>query len=496
MVGNRIFVTADMHLGHTGLSDDGYRPKDFGELIVKRMGLLLNPSDLLIDLGDVCWGDYDYWFGRLKDIQCTKWLVRGNHDKKCISKETRILTKYGYKCWNEIREGDLIPTANLETGKVEFNPILDVCVYKKEPYLYEARHRSGEMAVTDHHTVIYQSGLEKRTKTWKKNIAENLWTIKNEFVIPCHFSSSGSLNCDPRMLKLLAWIMTDGSIDRGAIRIYQSKIKYVEEIRSLLSSLNIGYSEGLRHKKVKSICGKAVKSTLPQYVFRVSAGESHTILRTLKLKAKYYVPEWLFDLSDFDFDIFLNELVKGDGSFRENGHRVLWGKKDWLYDILGLCVTHGIHANVMKQSGYNNFYLGIRGSHGHKQFAPRHLKKIFYNDLVWCVNVKNHNFFAELNGKTFVTGNSISWYMDRGYNMVCDGFRLDMFGTRIMFSHWPVPESNWDINIHGHFHAFGLERVKEVEPQLFEVLTPKHRLISLEALHYEPIKLQRIVEGE
>jgi len=172
MMAGRIFVTADMHLGHTGLSDDGHRPKDFGELIVKRMGLLLNPSDILIDLGDVCWGDYDYWFERLKHIDCIKWLVRGNHDKK-----------------------------------------------------------------------------------------------------------------------------------------------------------------------------------------------------------------------------------------------------------------------------------------------------------------------------------SVSWYLEHGYSSVTDGFRLEMFGKRIMFSHEPVRDDGWfDLNIHGHFHSFGLDRVREMEPDLFKILTARHKLVSLEALHYEPVKLQRIVE--
>jgi len=168
----RIFVTSDMHLGHTGLSDEGLRPVGFGDRIVGRLGMLLNPSDLLIDLGDVCWGDYDYWFERLSHIECTKWLVRGNHD-----------------------------------------------------------------------------------------------------------------------------------------------------------------------------------------------------------------------------------------------------------------------------------------------------------------------------------GKGVSWYMSRGYAIVCDGFDLNMFGKRIRFSHWPVRDDGaFDLNIHGHFHAFGLERVKEMEPHLYELLTPKHKLVSLEALHYEPVKLQRIVE--
>lgn len=91
---------------------------------------------------------------------------------------------------------------------------------------------------------------------------------------------------------------------------------------------------------------------------------------------------------------------------------------------------------------------------------------------------------------------SVSYYVDHGYDMVCDGFRLEMFGKKIFFSHMPVKEDGWyDLNIHGHFHDFGTDRVREVEPELYNILTPKHKLISLEESHYQAIKLQTLVEG-
>jgi calcineurin-like phosphoesterase family protein len=91
---------------------------------------------------------------------------------------------------------------------------------------------------------------------------------------------------------------------------------------------------------------------------------------------------------------------------------------------------------------------------------------------------------------------SVTFYLEHGWDMVCESFSLEAFGKKILFSHMPKKENGWfDLNIHGHFHDFGLERVKEKEPELFAVLTEKHKLISLEALHYEPIKLQRIAEG-
>jgi calcineurin-like phosphoesterase family protein len=494
----KILIITDTHFNHDVLIEKDYRPKNFVDKLYKNLYKNIAKDDLLIHLGDVCMGNDEEENTKFcLQINCKKWLVAGNHDTKCVSKKTRILTRDGYKYWNEISDGDIIPTVNLETGKVEFNPILDVYVYKNEPYIYRAHHRSGEMELTAHHTVLYQSGLLRNSGIWKKNIAENLWNTKNEIVIPTHFSSSGTYKCDLNLLKLLAWIMTDGSINkRGSIIIYQSKQNYIKEIKDLLSVLNIPYSEKIRDRKIEYICGKPLKSSLPAHEFFIPKKYSEMILQKLSLQHKYHIPEWLFDISDDDFNIFLKELVKGDGSFRKNGHCVIWGNKEWLCSIIGLCVTHNIHANLLKQSGRDNYYIGIRTSKGHKQYSPKNLEKVVYNDLVWCVNVKNNNFFAELNGKTFVTGNSKTWYVEHGWDWCGDSFIWDLYGKKILFSHIPQKKNSmFDINIHGHFHDFSDETIAFHEPAIFKIIDEKvHYLVSMEQTKYQPIQLKTIID--
>lgn len=89
---------------------------------------------------------------------------------------------------------------------------------------------------------------------------------------------------------------------------------------------------------------------------------------------------------------------------------------------------------------------------------------------------------------------SLSWYLKHGWHWVGDSMSLNAFGKNILLSHTPMEIQGYDLNIHGHFHDFGIEKVKEVEPHLYHILTPKHKLVSLEQLHYQPIKLQRLVE--
>jgi len=128
--------------------------------------------------------------------------------------------------------------------------------------------------------------------------------------------------------------------------------------------------------------------------------------------------------------------------------------------------------------------------------------------------------------KWLIKGNhdkqSDSWLMDRGWDWVGDSMTLTAFGKKILLSHAPqmvrgssmnpgmayttadgnvIPSNGehfvsfqYDLNIHGHFHDFGIEKVAKMEPQYYNLLTPRHYLISLEGLNYQPIRLKRVIE--
>lgn len=102
-------------------------------------------------------------------------------------------------------------------------------------------------------------------------------------------------------------------------------------------------------------------------------------------------------------------------------------------------------------------------------------------------NVKCH--------KILVMGNhdskSWSWYMDHGWDFVCDAFRLKYCGKIIMFSHVPQPwDGIWEINVHGHLHNLG--RVKEIKHEMRKW----HRLYAPELFNYRPIELSKLIQDE
>lgn len=68
----------------------------------------------------------------------------------------------------------------------------------------------------------------------------------------------------------------------------------------------------------------------------------------------------------------------------------------------------------------------------------------------------------ELTGvrKILVRGNhdnkSYNWYLDKGWDMIVNTFTLELFGKKILFSHYPMRRiEGLDLNLHGHMHGNG-----------------------------------------
>lgn len=79
----RRWVIADTHFGHKMLIEEGYRPANYDERIIKRWLQMVSPEDLVIHLGDVALPDSDkaIW-EQIAELPGRKILVMGNHDKR------------------------------------------------------------------------------------------------------------------------------------------------------------------------------------------------------------------------------------------------------------------------------------------------------------------------------------------------------------------------------------------------------------------------------
>jgi calcineurin-like phosphoesterase family protein len=116
------------------------------------------------------------------------------------------------------------------------------------------------------------------------------------------------------------------------------------------------------------------------------------------------------------------------------------------------------------------------------------------NEAEWNLKITELPFKQRI----LVRGNhdkkSNAWYMGKGWDFVCDLFMIEQFSRKILFSHVPVPNFGYDINIHGHYHDYSEEIIRTKEPGIYSILNNKHYLMSLERVNYKMIRLEDIIE--
>lgn len=108
LVSNRVWFTADTHLGHDRIIQYCRRPftsaDEMEQVMLDRFNSVLEPGDILYHLGDASWSTYDLrrFFGQLRCRNIH--LVLGNHDKKKLDEYRQWFTWVGE--YKKITTGD------------------------------------------------------------------------------------------------------------------------------------------------------------------------------------------------------------------------------------------------------------------------------------------------------------------------------------------------------------------------------------------------------
>lgn len=158
------------------------------------------------------------------------------------------------------------------------------------------------------------------------------------------------------------------------------------------------------------------------------------------------------------------------------GHNMLWEEGHRPKDF-----EHRIIDNLEKTITRNDLLI--------------HLGDVYFkNQEKWnnvCFTVDGH--------KVLVRGNhdkhGVSWFMDRGFDFVCDEFRLEIFGKKILFTHCPVNMMSFindrdvDFNIHGHSHGNAHR-----DEEHCDFYSDKHIEVAIEKFNYNPILLETLLK--
>jgi predicted phosphodiesterase len=330
-----IYCIGDLHGNHKGLLQ-----------CLERSGFD-NDVDTLISLGDVVDGHCES-FEVVEELLKIKNLIaiKGNHD--CLDEETEVFTTRGWLNYKLLTNSDYVIGINTSTGLSNWQKINEV-VIKKSDHLNYYSNNKIDFAMTDGHRVLHKLN---DTEYDYKLISDLKYNDRLKIPIGCKTENKGLSSLTDDEIRLTAWILTDGNISEkhGYITIYQSKVENLKHIEDILEKNGLIYTHFKRTKKTKSILGKPIKSIKEANEYKILAESSKKITSKL-IKSKTKIPFWCYLLSQRQLEIFLKEIIRGDGSqYSSTDNYILYGTKNFLENMQPLSNMAGYSCNLTESN--------------------------------------------------------------------------------------------------------------------------------------------------
>jgi len=322
----------------------------------------------------------------------------------CVDTETELLTKSGWRKWNEFSIGDEIYTFNVKTSKAEWKSVKGI--YRKHrtnrDMIRMKNQRFDALVTPDHKWPARKDNGKKVSLIETTNLTRHVIPRASEI------SSWPESFYGNDFVELVGWYITEGSIKKNyrgskyGIVICQSELSNAdkcERIRQLLTRLEVKFTE--RKKKDGCI----------QFAFH---GEVVERLRAVA-PSKALTLDFVYTLSKFEADTLMESMVLADGHYYNDAkhkHRGMFCNTTKetidsftvLLSLLGVSYvqTERIYPNGIWKKLYNIYFGSTTNIHTRKiEFTPAK-----YTGTIWCPHTENGTFFARRNGKTYFTGNT------------------------------------------------------------------------------------------
>ena len=327
----------------------------------------------------------------------------GNH---CLDEETELWTRNGWKHYQEVDKDDEVVSINTITGFAEYSPIQRIIAYPFRGKMNHVRTVSVDMMTTDDHRLFYR---RRRTNKYEYMPMSEYMGRKDTTsigIVRAGKSGLPEIEMPDSYIKLAAWILADGHMSKKRCGITQrpEKAHLVEDV---LVESGIHFAKVVRKRFCENICGKYVGKTCETVDFSIRTRKDIDFIVNLLEGTKKRFPSWVWELSDRQFDVFLDSLIDGDGSRVGSGSAcVFYQKNKTIIDELQvLCAMHERKTSIYEY-GDKQCRLNISRGNTTRLYKSKR-DRIGYDGIVWDLTVPNSNFLVRRNGKAYFTGNCL-----------------------------------------------------------------------------------------
>lgn len=342
----------------------------------------------------------------------------------CLDEQTEILTEQGWK--KDIAIGENVAAMIPQTGEIKYVPVLDTIRRNLEPNEFWVSLQSPTLniKVTNKHKLFYRQRMTRDKRIgWSFKTAEEISKLSSGISLPISgMIQTKDIPLSDDELRFIAWVMTDGSINKynNGIHISQgSHQEWLEEIQRVIVSCGLKFNRFIRKRDTP------FNETSPATIWTISKGSPRG--RDKHLKGWGYLEKWLskdlslelMNMSARQFEIFIHTLHLGDGA-KQKGY--YWTRRSYhiatgnyvmaeRLQILG--ITKGWKANIsvsyQNKNPLYNIHLkqksfAVTGSTYDKR--PKwQLMPSNSHEKCWCVENEIGTLITRRDGKVVIVGN-------------------------------------------------------------------------------------------
>lgn len=321
---------------------------------------------------------------------------------ECVPLDSEILTRHGFKRYNELTIGEDVLAYNAASDRNEWVPLENMTLYSETPVFRFATERGGfSMRCTrDHSWAVDTQGSQGR-----KLIEANAVKTHHRVKIAAR-AVDGGADLSPVDAAVLGWVMCDGTIQRRGsymrLGIYQSKPARVAEIRELLTRAAVEFNETRGNATMRTFPGGNTSECLPQHSFWLTQEASRGLMARAGIEGPADLPRLAAHLSGKSRRAMLNAMMAADGSGSRFGKKRKPGVMD-AWQIL--CTLEGIALGKLGMSSAGEVPQQQMLSYDY--VAGSNLSLVPDGDeAVWCPTTKHGTWVMRQGGRISITGNT------------------------------------------------------------------------------------------